>query len=162
MLSNCSNQNDKEFEAAANKLYKEYCNDWGVYNISKANRFGGRVISIFCISNDDRDRLDKLINDPYEGFHIHFTSPIWGIGGLNKENLKKFKEMLADPENVTYGTEKYNAFEKYQDEIIQEDNRIWKAMSDSQKKIWISNYIKNRRKRIPKFANCGDKFLLPE
>lgn len=159
MSVGCNNNMDKNFEIAANKLFNEYCKDWGIYDIRRANRFDERVISIACITDSDRIRLDKSIVDPYLGFHIHFTSPLWGIGGLTPENAGKFEAMLQDRRYTHYGTNENKILEEFQEKIIAEDEQKWGMWTQPQRRNWIKEYILKTRKRIPGFANCGDKFL---
>jgi hypothetical protein len=93
------------------------------------------------------------------GFHIHFTSPLWGIGGLTPENADKFEAMLQDSRYTHYGTNENKIFEEFKKKIIAEDEQKWGMWTQQQRRNWIKEYILKTRKRIPSFANCGDKFL---
>ena len=148
-----------DFLNAVEKIKSKIVLDPGVFDVSPSNRFGDYVISIGCITDKDRERIDKIIPDPFEGYHIHLYGPIWGIGGLKPENKKKFEELIKIREYVTSGTEQNRQLHQFKTMIIEEDKVIWSSMTDIQRKKWLKEYIIKRRAIDSHFGNCADKFL---
>jgi hypothetical protein len=153
---------DMELQKASDELKNKYGADRGVFSINPANRFGDLVISISCVTREDADRLDREIPDPFHGFHIHFSAPIWGIAGLVPENKKKFEEILYDQRYMTSGTEAFKIGEAFIEKATKDDSSIWASWNEEQRQKFISDRIKKERQRIKGYANCGDKFLLPD
>jgi hypothetical protein len=149
-------------DEVAKELKAKYCNDPGIFSINPANRFGDNVISIGCISEQDRERVDALIQDPYKGFHIHFTCPIWGIGDLIPKYQKEIEKLRKTHEYNVYGTPQHDYLERLQKEAVIEERKLWNGWSQEEKSKFLNYYIKKLKDRDPRFVNCGDKFIINE
>jgi hypothetical protein len=146
----------------AERIKKNWGQDLGVFEVESANRFGEIVVVIGCISKEDRERIERAIIREKNDVPFYFSYPIWYIGGLVPGSTEKFVNMLRDPKNVTYGTKEWDAKEKIQKELVLRDEGIWASWNQVQRRKFISDWIKKERKRIKGYANCGDKFLLPD
>ena len=156
---------ESEWEQArktAERIKKIWGQDPGVFEILPANRFGEIVVVIGCISKEDRERVESKIIREKGDVTFYFSSPIWYIGGLVPGSTEKFEDMLRDPKNVTYGTKEWDAKEKFQKALVRRDEELWASWNEVQRRKFISDWIKKERKRIDGYANCGDKFLLPD
>jgi hypothetical protein len=158
LMTYCNNSNFAKAEQIAEELKTTYCKDFGIYDIRAVKRFGEIVVAVSCISKADHIRIKQTISGRYKQ-QFYFSSPIWTIGGLTPENAKLFETMLQDSRYTHYGTNENKILEEFQNKIIVEDERKWEMWTVLQKKEWIKEYILKTRKRIPGFANCGDKFL---
>jgi hypothetical protein len=156
---------DSESERAhktAERLKRIWGQDLGVFEIQPANRFGDIVVAIGCISEEERERIERAIIREPGDVRFYFQSPIWPIGGLVPGSTEKFEERLQDPRNVTYGTKEWEETERIQRDLIRRDVELWASWSQDKRRKFISDWIKKVRKRIKGYANCGDKFLLPD
>jgi hypothetical protein len=156
---------DSEWERAcktAERIKKLWGQDSGVFEISPANRFGEIVVVVGCISKEDRERVERKILREKSDAPFYFSYPIWYVGGLVPGSTEKFEDMLRDPKNVTYGTKEWEAKEAFQKELIRRDEDLWASWNEVQRRKFTSDWIKKERKRIKGYANCGDKFLLPD
>jgi hypothetical protein len=145
----------------AERLKKNWGEDFGVFEILPANRFGEIVVVIGCVSMEERERIERSLVREKGDAIFYFHAPIWNIGGLVPGSTEKFEEMLRDPKNVSYGSREWEATEKFKNDLISRDEKLWASWNKEQRRKFLSDWIKNERKRIKGYANCGDKFLLP-
>jgi hypothetical protein len=157
-----SNLQWRKAHQVADILIDKYRANESIFDIRVANRFGEIVVVVSCVTEEDRLKMIDEIEDRYADVQFYFAGPIWPVGGLNPENAKKFESMLQSGEYSEYGTPKSKELDAFGDKIIQEDKVTWANWTNEQRRKWISDYIKKTRKRIPGFANCGDKFLIKE
>jgi hypothetical protein len=152
-----------DLNEAVEKIKVNLGNDSGVYHICPGNRFGDQVIAIFCITDQDCDRIITSTFSRFEGFNIYVSSPIWGVGNLLPEYGKKILEVMKNEEKSNiYGTQEQKALETLCHETMMEEKKYWESLSEKAKKEFLNYWIRKERKRIPDFANCGDKFLINE
>lgn len=137
-------------------------NDNGVYTVEFGNRFGSDVILVGCVTADDHARIRSEVGEKYAGFEVHYVSPIWGIAGLDSSNKAAFEAMLQDTRYMTFGTDEWKLGQEFIKKASAKDAEIWGAWSLKEKKDWLKKFILERRKIDPQYANCGDKFLLPD
>jgi hypothetical protein len=149
-------------EDAVAQFKEKYGGDPGIYSINPADRFGHLSIAVSCIAKKDVERLGKIEPDSFQGYPVHFTGPAWGIGGLVRENKEKFQKMLQDQRYFTSGTPESKLTEEFVEAAVTQDSQVWESWSDKQRADWTRDFILEKRKGNKTFANCGDKFLLPD
>ncbi len=150
-------------ENPIDRLKNKYAQDWGVLAIYSSAQLDVSEIVIEVVSDDDLNRIKFETGGKWEGIQIHFLGPIYSTGQLNPEYEKRILDLYNDPEYFHYGfPEKQKLRSSLYTEARIDGSNLWKGMNEFDRRKFLSEYIKKKRKVIPKFANCGDKFLLPD
>ena len=144
---------------AAEKLKNEIRDDFGVYDVFTANRFGTETIVVGYVAPEDCQRIAKKIPEQYEGYYTHINGPIWGVGGLVPENKEKFLMLLQGEHHVAHGKLKDVRLDQFGKIAEEEDLAIWNKWTIDERKKWLRDYILEQREKKPTFGNCADKFL---
>jgi len=146
---------------SVDKIKKLLCNDSGVYHIDFGDRFGSETIMVCCVTVGDSERVKKILSDKFDGYYVNVMSPIWGVGNLLPEYANRIVEMSSNNKmSMVYGSAEQKILNQLYDEAISKEEKYWNSLTDAAKREFINFWIKKQRKRIPDFANCGDKFLL--
>ena len=99
----------------------------------------------------------------WEGTSLHFVGPIYSTGQLNPKYEKMILGFSDDPENFSSAfPEKREVVRKVYLEAKVDGYKRWVGMNSDEQRRFLSTYIKRKRKLVPAYANCGDKFLLPD
>jgi hypothetical protein len=141
------------------ELTKKYGNDRGVFDISLANRFGSEKAIVGCVSKEDFLRLKPIISKEFNPDLLHYWTPIWFTGSLIPELGKKLEEMIRDARYMTGGTEEHAIYIAKRNLVIDEEEKLWNSWTETERLQFIRRWIIKQRKRIPGYANCGDKFF---
>ena len=153
------------------KYYQEVkdklCDEHGVYDISYGNRYGEEVISISCISKDECEKIKNIICDKFEGRplnqykrdQLHFSSSIWGTGELLPQIYPDLNDFHYEEKQRAYVSKGVLISEADFKNMQKQELEYWMSLKPEQQKDWIKNHILKWRKKIPNYANCGDKFL---
>jgi len=159
MLSSCNNS---DLPKAAETLRNKIQDDNGVYTVEFGQRFVSDVIIVGCVTAMDKARVRRDIGESFSGHEIHYVSPIWGVAGLDSANKEALEKMLQDPRYMTAHTPEWDQAQIFIQQATARDMEIWNSWSESEKKAWLNKFISERRSIDPQYANCGDKFLLPD
>jgi hypothetical protein len=150
----------KSIERAAAILRERFGSDWGVVDIRPMNRFGESVIAVQFASREDVERL-RLEFGKATSCQIYFQTQIWSIGGLIKGNTERAEKVLLAPVE-SRDVQAMKRRQQLVDEFSFADQKVWDAWSPKERRAYLRNFIKEKRERDPGYANCGDKFLLPD
>jgi hypothetical protein len=159
MLSSCS---DSDLPKAAKAFREKIQQDNGVYTVEFGHRFVSDVIIVGCVTAVDKERVQSDIGVSYFGHEIHYVAPIWGVAGLDSANKETLEKMLQDPRYMTAHTAEWEQSQVFIKQANVKDMEIWSSWSPEEKGAWLKKFIIDRRRTDPMYANCGDKFLLPD
>lgn len=148
----------KKLQLASLDFKLAYCHIGSVFHITWGDRFGEKIIHVEVISPQDESEVRKQLPDEFQGFRVYIVSPIWHTGELVPELNRQMEEMMnqdyyrANPKGQWEATQ-------FGRKIVEAEKSVWTSWSDKQKRDFIRSIILERRKKIPGYANCGDKFL---
>jgi hypothetical protein len=155
---------ESDLEKAAKEFRTLHGGNWGVVDISHADRFGEAIISVRFVSKEDYENLKASLSNDFKGFPVRFTGPIWGIGGLAPDSADT--QTLANwvhtpPYNVS-GTPANKEMKALADKVEATDSTIWFSMDKKARKTFVADWIQKERAKGLNYSNCGDKFLRPD
>jgi hypothetical protein len=155
---------ESDLEKAAKEFKSLYGGNWGIVNVSPADRFGEAAISVTYVSKEDFEDLSKALPNTFKGFPIRLSGAMWGIGGLTPDSAdtKQFLKWVFTPPYNVGGTQANKELDVLQKKVLAADSSVWTSWSKEQRRKFVSDWIKKERRRIDGFGNCGDKFLLPD
>jgi hypothetical protein len=146
---------------AAHNFREQYGHLWEIVDVSPAERFSAEVICVDCTSIGARDALHSKVPQTFEGFTVHFTAPLWGVGGLSLDapDTKLWLSRIATPPHNMHGTPENAANTILEKKLSARDEALWAAMSVEQQRRVVVGVIRKRRRYAPGYGNCGEKFL---
>ncbi|HKP95219.1 MAG TPA: hypothetical protein VJ385_05625 [Fibrobacteria bacterium] len=147
------------FAQNATVLLEQFGADWGVVDIRPTNRFGENVVAIRFVTKEDYERLQLEFSRACS-CQLFFHYPLWPIGGLIEGNTERVEKMLLAPIDA-HDKEAAVRRERVVDEFISEDLKVWVSWASSKRRAFVKEFIERKRVRDPGYANCGDKFLIP-
>lgn len=135
---------------AAVALRERFGRHVGVMDIREGIYHMGVEVHVHFLTEDFLHRLDPVIPQQYEGFHVRRHTPFWSTGDLCSE----YKQKVSSFGVVAYGTEEQRDRDAFFDLVVREERKKWAGMSSSERREFVDDLIATRRARNFDLGNC--------